>query len=123
MILSQNIINITYMQHIDRENLVKLGSDDFPEAAAAYGDARSAQHAVIRMPAYLRAGSAMGARGFADHDLPLRRKTLRIMAPLTAQRASFHKNRRPDARSVKHGKFLDVKYDPCHTCSSARRMI
>ncbi len=27
MILSQNIINITYMQQIDRENLIKLGKE------------------------------------------------------------------------------------------------
>ena len=97
---------------------------DLPQPLRAGGHARAAGDAPVRMRADRRARPAMRAGGVADHQLRLRAQPFGVVAPLAAQRAALHEHRRPDARAVEHGEFLDVKYDPvAHTFSSARRMM
>ena len=66
---------------------------------------------MIGMLTNLFTFSALTAGGFAYHELGMRAEPLRIMAPLAPERTAFHKHRCADTRTVKNGKFLDIKYN------------
>ncbi len=64
---------------------------------------------TVRMRASSPAQTTTPAAALPHIQLPLCRKPFRIMAPHTPQRTALQKHRRPQARSVVHGHFLNIK--------------
>ena len=64
---------------------------------------------TVRMRASSPAQTTTPASALPHIQLPLCRKPFRIMAPHTPQRTALQKHRRPQARSVVHGHFLNIK--------------
>ena len=70
--------------------------------------------------AFFPAVPAIRALRRVEEDLRLKRKSFRIMAPSTAQRTAFQKDRRADPASVEDRKLPNFKKCPRPRHSSVR---